>query len=238
MSSRAQTSVRTYQLSSKNTVRVFTGKVLVGRTCRRLSKWLFASAESESTVNQCVSEEKIVKEVTEVISGVDINVRLTSLGGRRRRISGGLDIEAPVKRVWEVMTDYEKLPEILPNIVESRIISDTGGDKQVEQVILLSRTFNIRSRIVVQVIEDYLKALRFLKMQSRDFEEFDGTYRFSEIESGHCRMEYSLVALPNVFFPVSLVERKILKEVPKLLSNIREVAIYGKKKEEEEDSFS
>lgn len=123
------------------------------------------------------------------------------------------------------MTDYERLPDIIPNIVECRVISDQVGNKQIEQVILLSRTFNIRSRILVKVFEDYLKSLRFLKMQSRDFEEFDGNYRFSEIETGCCRMEYSLDASPNLLFPMSLVERKILKEVPQLLANIRQVAL-------------
>ncbi|GJQ08857.1 hypothetical protein GpartN1_g648.t1 [Galdieria partita] len=193
------------------------------------SKRLTACTEREGEKSQCgVVEEKLIREVTEVFCGVDINVRLSSLGGRKRRISGGLDIEAPVKRVWEIMTDYEKLPDILPNIVESRVIQDAVGDKQVEQVILLSRTFNIRSRIVVKVVEDYMKALRFLKLKSRDFEEFDGNYRFSEIENGYCRMEYSLDASPNLFFPISLVEKKILKEVPQLLANIREVALYRK----------
>ncbi|GJD07158.1 hypothetical protein Gasu2_15350 [Galdieria sulphuraria] len=168
-----QTSIPGYFLSVKKDQKPVTGKLPVKSKHRLFSKRLTACTESRSEKSQCITEEKLIREVTEVISGIDIKVRLTSLGGRKRRISGGLDIEAPVKRVWDIMTDYEKLPDILPNIVESRVIHDTVGNKQVEQVILLSRTFNIRSRILVEVLEDYMKALRFLKIQSRDFEEFD-----------------------------------------------------------------
>ena len=62
--------------------------------------------------------ELILKEVKNV-DGVDINIKLEGLGGSRRRISGGLFIEAPPRAIWDVLTNYNNLHEYIPNIAES-----------------------------------------------------------------------------------------------------------------------
>eukprot|EP00871_Galdieria_phlegrea_P005966 jgi/Galph1/857/GphlegSOOS_G5705.1 len=196
------------------------------------SKEHFVCRSSQSTEDQPCNKqeevtEKVIREVTEVVDCVNIHVRLASLGGRRRKISGGLKIETSVHRVWNVMTEYEKLPEILPNILEARVTVDEKGRKMIEQLILLSKTLRIQSRIIVTVQEEHLKTLRFTKYRSRDFEEFDGVYYFNENNDGSCQMNYNLVATPNPLFPVAIVERKIMKEVPKMLSNIRDIALRG-----------
>ncbi len=69
------------------------------------------------------------------IDGVDVFIRLEGLGGSRRRISGGLHIEAPPRAVWDVLTNYSALSEYIPNIAESGARVQPDGRVRIEQVL-------------------------------------------------------------------------------------------------------
>ncbi len=68
------------------------------------------------------------------IDGIDVFIRLEGLGGSRRRISGGLLIEAPPRAVWDVLTNYSALSEYIPNIAESGSRVQPDGRIRIEQV--------------------------------------------------------------------------------------------------------
>ena len=78
--------------------------------------------------------ELILKEV-KTIGGVDVNIKLENLGGSRRRISGGLAIEAPPRAIWDVLTNYNCLNEYIPNIAASGAVLQPNGRVRIEQVI-------------------------------------------------------------------------------------------------------
>jgi hypothetical protein len=62
--------------------------------------------------------ELILQEVKH-FEGVDVDIKLEGLGGNRRRISGGLYIEAPPRAIWDTLTNYNQLNQYIPNIAES-----------------------------------------------------------------------------------------------------------------------
>jgi hypothetical protein len=62
--------------------------------------------------------ELILQEVKN-FEGVDVDIKLEGLGGNRRRISGGLYIEAPPRAIWDTLTNYNQLNQYIPNIAES-----------------------------------------------------------------------------------------------------------------------
>lgn len=56
-------------------------------------------------------------------------VRVEDAPGNARRIFTGVDILASVDEVWRVMTDYEGLQRVVPNLVENEVLarSSAGG---------------------------------------------------------------------------------------------------------------
>lgn len=159
-----------------------------------------------------------------------ILLRLEDLGGRRRRISGGIDIPVAPERVWEVLTQYDSMSDYMPNIVSSVTRTSPDGGVLLDQMGIISRKLGLRSRILMRVKEAMGESITFTKVEGRDFSEFEGKYVIEECEGrgDRTRLKYELTAIPMPLFPVALVERKIIKEVPGMLESVREESMQGK----------
>jgi len=57
-----------------------------------------------------------------LIPGDQPIVRVEDAPGNARRIFTGVDIRASVEEVWQVMTDYEALEALVPNLVQNRVL--------------------------------------------------------------------------------------------------------------------
>lgn len=158
---------------------------------------------------------------------VPVAIKTESLGGRRRRISGAIDIQSSVPRVWHVLTAYHYIDKYMPNIVKCDV-RELNGVLFLDQIGIISRKLMLRTRMLLRVSEDLLKrSLTFTRVEGRDFSEFVGVFSVLEMED-HVRLEYELDAIPFPLFPMYLVERKVVKEVPKMLAAVREEALAGK----------
>jgi len=179
-----------------------------------------SSLQVRSALDMYRPAELILKEVKNV-DGVDINIKLEGLGGNRRRISGGLFIEAPPRAIWDVLTNYNNLHEYIPNIAESGAVLQPNGRVRIEQVGVISPTLRITTRIVLEVTEEPFQRLKFSKVESREFIEFEGIYSITSCKDGRAYLEYSVEALPLPILPIQLVQGKIKKEVPPMLAAVR-----------------
>lgn len=156
-----------------------------------------------------------------------VSLKAEDLGGRRRRISGVLHVEASVSRLWKVLTAYDKMQSFMPNILQSSS-QIRAGVLYLDQIGLISRKLALKSRMLLRVTEDAIDStITFSRVEGRDFTEFEGVYFVKNVDD-QVFVGYELVAKPFPLFPMWLVERKIVKEVPKMLASIREEAIAGR----------
>jgi len=164
----------------------------------------------------------------------DITVTVEKTGWRQRRISGQVLIHAPVEVVWGLLTQYERLADYIPNLVQSRLLEHPDGGIRMEQVGILSRKFGLKVRIVLDVFEDQDNSqIEFRKHESLEFRQFVGLWTFRDAtgteeahgHTGPCTvLAYALDVKPIPLFPISLVERKLMKDLPRNLLAIRERA--------------
>jgi hypothetical protein len=65
----------------------------------------------------------------------DLQVRIEEAPSNSRRIFTGIDIFAPVDAVWETLTDYESLQDVVPSLVSNEVVSRTAdGGARLAQV--------------------------------------------------------------------------------------------------------
>lgn len=158
---------------------------------------------------------------------VNVNLKAENLGGRRRRISGGIDIETSIERVWCVLKAYEAMDLYIPNITKS-IVQVKSGVTYLDQIGIISNKLKLSSRMLMRVTENFADmTLTFTRVEGRDFSDFEGRYMLRDCGPSRMRLDYELLAVPFPFFPVSLVERKIVKEVPRMLASVRDESIQG-----------
>lgn len=198
-----------------------------GRPARGMGLPRAPAARPHLPARACASGARVLHEATVPVGDASVALRVEDVGGRRRRVSGGIDIDCGVARVWEVLTQYGVMDRYMPNITRSDVFRE-GGEVFLDQVGVISRKLGLKSRMVMKVRERELEEIVFSRVEGRDFSEFEGKYLFREGADGGCRLDYELVAVPMPLFPVAMVERKIVKEVPAMLASVRTEAMEGR----------
>ena len=85
----------------------------------------------------------------------EVVVRVDVAPGNARRIYTGVDINADVETVWGLLTDYEGLADVVPNLVKNEVLSLTGDGARLKQVgsAQVLPGVNFRASMVLDVTE-------------------------------------------------------------------------------------
>lgn len=136
-------------------------------------------------------------------------------------MSGSVTVDALPAQVWAVITAYDQMPDFIPSIISQAVDRDGAGGVFIEQVSLLSKKMNLRTQMRLQAVEAASKReLRLRRVSGHGFLEFDGRYLLKPRADGKTVLSYSVELVPCPIFPLPLVERKIRKEVPKMLAAV------------------
>ncbi|MEN9224418.1 MAG: SRPBCC family protein [Thermostichus sp. HHBFW_bins_43] len=165
-------------------------------------------------------EETALEEEIPILE--DIQIEVVDLGERRRQIQGTVHIPVERERIWQVLTDYDRLAEFIPNLVESRVIGRENGYTLVRQVGSQKVLFAQFSAAVVLAIEElFPQQLRFQKTQG-DFLIFEGFWDLHPVAANQTLLTYHLQVKPPRRMPVGMVERRIRRDLALNLQAIRE----------------
>jgi ribosome-associated toxin RatA of RatAB toxin-antitoxin module len=180
------------------------------------------SANSTSTFNRAEFDDSdalddsddlddldaIALEADDEILG-EVDVCTERLGGRRRKISATIQIPRPGEQVWQVLTDYNRLADFIPNLASSQRIDHPQGGIRIEQIG--SQAFlklKFCARVVLDMVEQFPTRIAF-QMVEGDFKEFEGSWEISSSAMGVTQLSYTIVVLPALVMPVSVIEKKL-----------------------------
>jgi len=144
----------------------------------------------------------------------------------KRRVSGSISIDAPARVVWDLCTAYEQQPDMIPSILSHTVSREGDGRVFIDQLSLLSSKMNLRTEMRLEAIEEVARQQLVLRRVSgHGFMEFEARYALSPGPGGKTTLRYSVELVPCPLFPLPLVERKIRKEVPKMLAAVNDRAV-------------
>lgn len=129
----------------------------------------------------------------------DITVQ-TTRHGDSFEVEAVAEIEADVVDAWKVLTDYDRLAEFIPGMVESRVVSRDGSNVLVDQrgeASLLFFTFPMRVRLA---IEEYPNDRIVSNAISGNFKEMHGVYHLQALDAG-LRLRYEGKFTPDFGVP-------------------------------------
>lgn len=155
----------------------------------------------------------------------DVAISTQKLAGRQRRIRASIQIPFELKQVWQVITDYDRLADFIPNLTQSQRLPHPAGGIRLEQVG--SQCFlNIKfcARVVLDMVERFPQELGF-SMVEGDFRQFEGVWRLEPIANGSgTQLIYDLLVLPPRVMPAGLIEQHICHNLSENLTAIRDRA--------------
>ena len=111
-------------------------------------------------------------------------------------------IDAPLSIVWTTLTDYERLPDFIPGLRKSRVISRKGGTVVVEQSgearFLM---FSFPLDVTLEAVERPPSSIQ-VRALSGNLRHFDGAYRVEpDPEGPGMVLRWDGTIIPEVSLP-------------------------------------
>ena len=168
----------------------------------------------QSLSNDIILEGDLTADAVALAAKVEIQIE--KIAERQRQISAQVQIPQPVEQIWKVLTDYEALPDFLPNLAKSRLIEHPNGGIRLEQVgsqRLLN--FNFWARVVLDLEECFPKEINFHMIEG-DFKGFSGSWCLEPYSLGEyvgTNLCYTIQVWPKLTMPVGIIENRLSKDL-------------------------
>jgi ribosome-associated toxin RatA of RatAB toxin-antitoxin module len=139
-------------------------------------------------------------------------------------VSAVAEVAADSATAWDVLTDYNRLPDFIPDMSDSRILERRGQHALVRQSGRAGiGPFQQSFSLTLAVYEVPLQSVT-ARAVAGDFRRFESSYRLRTDDAGHTRIEYSAVIEPSAGIPplvgLPLMSSTIRRQFEALLAEI------------------
>ena len=133
------------------------------------------------------------------VQAAEVTVNATR-SGQTLQVEASAEFEGSLARAWQVLTDYGRFTEFVPDLQVSRVISRDRNKVLVEQkgaarLLFWSYPMDVRLAVTEHPFE---------RVESRsvagNFREMQNTYRL-EMRRGHVYLHYSGRMVPDFYVP-------------------------------------
>ncbi|CAM8986531.1 unnamed protein product [Rhodiola kirilowii] len=153
-------------------------------------------------------------------------------GGVHRCVVASITVKAPVREVWNVMTAYERLPEIVPNLAISRVLFRDNNKVRILQEGCKGLLYMVlHARVELDLCEHLEEEISFEQVEG-DFDSFQGKWIFEQLGNQHTLLKYTVESKmhKDSFLSEAIMEEVIYEDLPSNLCAIRD---YVEKMEDE-----
>ncbi|KAK6128372.1 hypothetical protein DH2020_037884 [Rehmannia glutinosa] len=133
-------------------------------------------------------------------------------GGVHRCVVACITVKAPVREVWNILTAYESLPEIVPNLAISKVLSRENNKVRILQEGCKGLLYMVlHARVVLDLIELREQEIKFEQVEG-DFDAFRGKWILEKLGSHHTLLKYSVESKmhKNSFLSEAIMEEDTL----------------------------
>jgi ribosome-associated toxin RatA of RatAB toxin-antitoxin module len=133
------------------------------------------------------------------------------------------DVAATPASVWKILTDYERMPEFVPDMQASHVLSRNGNQAVLEQFGVARFLFIRRAiHLVVQVVEQPMSVID-IGLITGDMTIYNCRWELVPIpETGGTRILYSGRLAPKFYVPGMLGSNLIRSDIEHMMSAVLE----------------
>lgn len=145
-------------------------------------------------------------------------------------IDVSLVVQATPKEAWDVLIDYDRMPQFLPNLQSSKIVSRTPTQLKVAQKGGVSHgpislTFDVVREVDLKPYSEILS-----RVVSGNLKKVDGTTRLAAAGEG-TRITFHSESIPNVWVPPGIGPALIESETRDQFNDMRNEILKRKNAE-------
>lgn len=136
------------------------------------------------------------------------------------RVNASFIVAAPARAVAAVLTDYERIPEFMPGVTTSQVLSRTDGGLVVEQEATAKfMMFSKRVHLVLEVSEDG-NTIRFRDRCGRSFKTYEGAWILTQTNAA-TTVAYRLSAKPSFEVPGFVLKRLLKRDAAAMIDRLK-----------------
>ena len=127
--------------------------------------------------------------------------------------------------LWIVLTDYNRLSDLIPNLSSSKVISRNSERvllKQVGSQKLFGLNFS--AEVLLELFEDRNNGRLKFQLINGDFRRFEGTWKVTDISKEERLLLYELTVQGCIGMPVALIEQRLRQDLTTNLLAVEEAA--------------
>ena len=130
-------------------------------------------------------------------------------------------VKASPADVWKVLTDYERMPEFVPDLEKTRVISRVGNNAIIEQAGVARFLFLKRSiNLVVHVREEPISTIE-ITLVTGDMKTYQCVWQMTALPDGAgTRIAYSGKMVPKFYVPGMLGSNIIRRDIERMMGAV------------------
>ena len=122
-------------------------------------------------------------------------------------------INAPIEKVFDVITQYERYPEFLPEVKEIRTSNRQGGQVDVHYKVDVVKTI----RYSIRVNEERPKRMAWSFIEGEMMKDNKGSWVLEPEGEGKTRATYTVEMALGALVPKAIVNALVDSSLPKML---------------------
>ena len=135
------------------------------------------------------------------------------------RVTAEFTVPAPRETVTSVLTDYERIPEFMPDVKTSQVLERTEAGLVVEQEATAKfLMFSKRIHLVLEVSEGG-GVITFRDRCGKSFEKYEGAWRLTA-SGTTTTVRYELTARPSFEVPGFVLKRLLRRDAAALIDRL------------------
>lgn len=130
-------------------------------------------------------------------------------------------VKAPPGEVWKVLTDYEKMPEFVPDLDVAKVLSRNGNKVVLQQAGVARFLFLRRDiRLVVHISEEPTSSID-INLVSGDMKAYSCRWEITALPDGAgSRIDYSGKLVPKFYVPGMLGSNLIKRDIERMMAAV------------------
>ena len=162
-----------------------------------------------------------VSQQTGVIEDDNIKIVEIKTPDGKDELIAEMKVMGTINRTWEVMTDYNSMPDFIPHIKVSRVMEKIGNEvivyQEGETGFLI---FKFRVNVTVKVVEHHHHRIEFTKVNG-DFDFLEGEWRVEPLSSNETLIVFKVAARPKIYAPGWVIRSMMKRVIPEGMQALR-----------------
>jgi coenzyme Q-binding protein COQ10 len=127
---------------------------------------------------------------------------------------------------FNIVSDYEKYPEFLPEVKSVKVTPKSDGTKEMEYSVSLVKTFKYK----LKAKEVSPSSIDFEFVGGEVFKTMKGSWRIAPEGSDKCKVDYKVEATFGLLVPGPMANSLVSVQLPIMINNFknRVKKVYGK----------